>query len=153
MPLFLMMLIAALCWPSLTSAALIPPFFLDNVVALGNEALRQSDPSQPPKLEWVTVGTGFFYGYLAQDDPEAEKRKYQIFLVTAKHVVDEYRKAQQENPKLDDMRVRVNPKNSLSVAQEFPLPSRPGANEATWFFHPNPSIDILPIRLEQVGLR
>lgn len=117
-------------------------------MALGNEALRQSDPSQPPKSEWVTVGTGFFYGYLSQDDPEAAKRKYYTFLVTAKHVVDDYRKGQRENPKLDDIRVRVNPKNSVSVAQEFPLPSRPGPNEATWFFHPNPSIDIAVLHVD-----
>ncbi len=153
MPLFLVMVIATFCWPSLTSAALIPPFFLDNVVALGNEALRQSDPNQPPKLEWVTVGTGFFYGYLAKDDPEAANRQYQIFLVTAKHVVEEYLKTQRENPQLADIKVRVNPKNSSSVAQEFPLPSRPGQNEATWFFHPNPSIDIAVLQVDFSFLR
>ena len=144
MPIFFL-IIAAFCWPSLTYAALIPPFFLNNVGALGNEALRQTDPTQPPKLEWVTVGTGFFYGYLVKDDPEPANRQYQIFLVTAKHVIEEYKKAQQDNPKLEDIRVRVNPKNSASVAQEFTLSSHPGPNESTWFFHPSMDIAVLQV--------
>jgi hypothetical protein len=142
MPLFIVMVIVSFCWPSFTFAALLPPFFLDSVVALGNETLRQSDPSQPPKLEWVTIGTGFFYGDLAIGDPDPAKRQYRIFLVTAKHVIEEYRTLQAQNPQLHDLRVRVNPKDYLSSAQEFPLPSQPGPNEATWFFHPDPSIDI-----------
>jgi hypothetical protein len=44
MPLFIVMVIVSFCWPSFTFAALLPPFFLDSVVALGNETLRQSDP-------------------------------------------------------------------------------------------------------------
>jgi hypothetical protein len=148
MPFFLMILVAVFCWPSFTYAALIPPLFLDSVVALGNEALRQTDPRQPPKLEWVTFGTGFFYAYLTEDDPDPAKRKFRIFLVTAKHVIEEYRNAQKDNPTLPDIRVRVNPKDYSSTAQEFPLPSQPGSNQATWFFHPDPHIDIAVLQVD-----
>jgi hypothetical protein len=40
--------------------------------------LRQTDPTQPPKLEWVTVGTGFFYAYLTEEDLDPAKRKFQL---------------------------------------------------------------------------
>jgi hypothetical protein len=57
------------------SAALLPTWFLDCVVALG-ETLSESDPRNPtaqtpaPQKVWFTEGTGFFYGFLAENDPD-----------------------------------------------------------------------------------
>jgi hypothetical protein len=47
-------------------------------------------------MQWVTFGTGFFYGALAHDDPDPAKRLYETYLVTAKHVVEEYKTLQRE---------------------------------------------------------
>lgn len=55
--------------------ALIPPFFLDCVVAIG---VRSPDPSNP--IFWV--GTGFVVG-----DPITESDRYYTYLVTNKHVL------------------------------------------------------------------
>jgi len=153
MTLVLLIVVAIFFWPCLSRAALVPRYFLDAVVALGNETLRQTSPLQPPKLEWGTVGTGFFYAYLTKDDPDPAKRGFRIFLVTAKHVIEEYRKAQKDNPTLPDIRVRVNPKDSFSAAQEFPITSHPGPNQATWFFHPDPSIDIAVSQIDLTFLQ
>jgi hypothetical protein len=54
-------------------AALVPPGFLDCVVALG-ETLSEADPRNPtaktsaPQKVWFTEGTGFFYGYLTVEN-------------------------------------------------------------------------------------
>jgi hypothetical protein len=42
----------------------------------------------------VATGTGFFYGRLSKPDPDITKRQYDVFLVTAKHVLDEWRAQQ-----------------------------------------------------------
>ena len=45
-------------------------------------------PSQGklPVPVWATAGTGFFYGYLTENDPDPQNRKYEVYLITAKHV-------------------------------------------------------------------
>lgn len=59
--------------------ALIPPFFLDTVVALG---VMSGDG------EFVSTGTGFLYGHPTDSvDPEGNKQ-YQLLLVTNRHVID-----------------------------------------------------------------
>src|SRR5580698_1009846 len=75
---------AALALPSLSEATLVPPIYLDSVVALGFSAPGLKD-NVPVARTWHTTGTGFFYGHLATDDPDPAKRLYSTFLVTAKH--------------------------------------------------------------------
>jgi S1-C subfamily serine protease len=76
-------------------AALVPPGFLDCVVALG-ETLSEFDPRNPtaktaaPQKVWFTEGTGFFYGYLTAGDLDPAKRTYEVYLVTAGHVVADH---------------------------------------------------------------
>jgi len=118
-------------------ASLIPPLYLDHVVALGTI----QPIGQPPHLAWVTEGTGFFYGALIKDDPEPAKRLYQIFLVTARHVVEHHDATHGE------MQVRINPRVSSAPGQQFALPTKPGPGVNTWFFHPNPQIDIAAIQI------
>jgi hypothetical protein len=84
--------LAVLCLVvGLTRAALVPPYYFSTVVALGSmQAVPSIEPGKPPTIKWVTEGTGFFYGYLVQDDPDIAKKKYAVFLVTAGHVVKEH---------------------------------------------------------------
>jgi hypothetical protein len=67
-------------------AALLPPSMIDSVVALG-AMVNTAPPGQPQKIEWVTLGTGFFYGYKVKDDPDMTKRQYEVYLITAGHIV------------------------------------------------------------------
>jgi hypothetical protein len=121
-------------------AALIPPFFSDVVVALGVDQIVV-EPGQAPQQKWVTEGTGFFYGVRADNEPDAAKRLYSVFLVTAKHVVRDHLKER------GDLRMRVNPTASSSSVKELPLPND------NWFYHPNPEIDVAIIDVDLGELR
>jgi S1-C subfamily serine protease len=109
------------------SAALLPPPMLDSVVALG-AMLNTSPPGEPPKIEWVTLGTGFFYGRKIYDDVEPTKRKYLVYLVTAAHVIAEFKAGGHK-----EISVRINSKDPSSPSQTFSISTDgPGA----WFYHP-----------------
>ena len=131
-------------------AAQIPPFFINSVVALGGER-AVSVPGLPDRIEWQTAGTGFFYGYRIQDDPDPAKRKYETYLVTAKHVVQGYIGQTHGN-----INVRVNPKERSTAIQQFSIPNVPKPGESTWFYHPDNAVDIAITRvnfdvLKQLG--
>jgi S1-C subfamily serine protease len=130
-------------------SALIPPMYVDSVVALGSmQPVPQS--GQPPRVEWKTVGTGFFYGYLITNDPEPAKRIYQTYLVTARHVVLQHLQA------FGDLHVRVNPKDPASEGRGFEIATTPGKakpGNTAWAFHPDASIDIAVILVSIPFLR
>lgn len=131
-------------------AALLPPFMMDSVVALG-AILNVNPPGQPPNIQWVTLGTGFFYGYKIKDDPDPKKRQYAIYLVTAGHVVSEFGKSGH-----GDLQIRINSKDPLS-SQTFSIPEKPPEGAGTWFYHPKfnpaspadpPGYDIAAVRID-----
>jgi hypothetical protein len=117
---------------------LIPPFFIDSVVALG-AAIAEGE-----KFKWATTGTGFFYG--AVQNPEIQPNTYQVFLVTCRHVV------QQHINKGIDIRVRLDSKDPTKPVQDFELP-RTAGGAGEWFFHPSESIDIAVIPVSWDFLR
>jgi hypothetical protein len=131
-----------------SDAALIPPFYIDCVVALGGmqPVLENGSPVNPARSQWVTEGTGFFYGYLVSNDPDPQKRKYEVYLVTAKHVVEGHL-----HSNLGNLVARINPKTSSSKVKEFPIPNQlQEKGDGTWFYHDNPDIDlaIVPINVD-----
>jgi len=149
-------------------ATLIPPQYFNAVVALGsmNPIVFPGQialPGQP--CAWTTEGTGFLHGYLVQNDPDPTKRKYQVYLVTNRHVITEHTAAlaiaklkrplspQTEMecgspiPKEDIIKVRMNPLNSSLQGKEFDLPIK------NWFFHQNSGIDIAAIQLNPEYLK
>lgn len=117
---------------------LIPPFFMISVVALGGIHTIQI-PGQPDRQEWQTEGTGFFYGYRHGSD-EKGKATYGLYLVTAAHVVREHLAAG-----LGDLHVRVNP--TSGQVKEFSVPTSPPPGSGTWFYHPDPKIDVAAVKL------
>jgi hypothetical protein len=118
-------------------AALLPPFMMDSVVALG-ATMNTAAPGQPAKIEWVTVGTGFFYGFKVKDDPDVTKRVYEVYLVTAGHVVAEFRESRKGDDQQSlDLSVRINSKEPAAPSQTFRIPFNPHPPENTWFFHPS----------------
>jgi hypothetical protein len=146
---FCALLVAALQGPpGSTAAATLPPLFLDCVVALGHdEPIRGADgiPVNPAQSGWFTEGTGYFYGHLVVDDPDATKRKYQLFLVTARHVIFGH---QAVDPAW--ISVRLNPSQDGQQADEFRLPIIPQPGQNNWFFPDDPSVDLalVPINAE-----
>jgi hypothetical protein len=119
---------------------LIPPFFIDCVAAIGNTRPIPQPAGQPPRAEWVTTGTGFFYGNLIRPEDDPAKRQYFTYLVTAKHVVQSHIQSAL------DIRVRVNSTDANQPVQDFNLP-RDINGPGQWSFHPNPNIDVAVIRI------
>jgi hypothetical protein len=111
-------------------ASQIPPFFINSVVALGGDRLVQV-PGSPDRIEWQTAGTGFFYGYLVENDPDQAKRKYQVYLVTAKHVIQRYLTETH-----GEVKVRINPRNAQLRFKNFQLQTTLGLAKARGFFTP-----------------
>lgn len=64
--------------------ALLPEFFKDCVVAIGIEIEKNSE-----EKEKIYIGTGFLVGYCVNpEEQDPNKKKYEIYLITNKHVVD-----------------------------------------------------------------
>ncbi len=115
--------------------ALLPSYMINSVVAIG-ATTNTNPPGQPPKLEWKTFGTGFFYGYKAKDDPDPTRRQYAVYLVTAGHVISEFRASQQASASPVTLAARINSNDPTEPAQKFEMPDHLPNGEATWFFHP-----------------
>jgi hypothetical protein len=142
-------------------ASLIPSGIEPAVVALG--ITQQPDPSKP--AEWFTEGTGFLYGFLVKGDVDPKKREYEVYLVTAGHVVKEHVAAAKARStgtpqpgKIEDydIHIRVNPTNNVSShVEEFPLPSTATAGQSSWWFSDSADVAVIHINpsvLTQHGL-
>ena len=99
--------------------ALIPPFYLDCVVAIGT---TDADGNH----RWVA--SGFLYGVRL---PEDEPRTHQVFLVTNRHVLAD----------LPHAYLRFNPQDD-KPAREFGLDLIDEKGKPLWFTHPNDQIDV-----------
>ncbi|HTP54997.1 MAG TPA: serine protease [Thermoplasmata archaeon] len=107
--------------------ALIPPFFLDCVVAIG-EIRANGDRS------WAA--TGFIYGHLvARESPE--KADYRTYLVTNRHVV------------IGKTRVllRFNPKGG-APAKEYMAALVDGSGKPIWFAPSDPQVDVAVVPID-----
>jgi len=113
-------------------AALLPPGFINAVVAIGH---NQPSPTGPPT--WVTEASGFFYGNLVTDDPDEKKRQYEVYLVTNRHVIENH----------TVVSVRLNPKKSSDQGQVFDLPMVDPHGVRSWFTHNDPNVDIACARV------
>jgi len=109
--------------------ALIPPYFLDCVVAIG---------STNPKGERMWAASGFLYGHYISPDPANEsKRLYRVYLVTNRHVFEG----------LSEVYLRFNPQKADEPARDYRLELVDKKGTQTWFAHPNAEIDIAVVPL------
>ncbi len=130
-------------------AALVPAYFLDCVVALGFSGPGVNNGVPVMKM-WHTIGTGFFYGYLRADAPDVLKRLYSCYLVTAKHVIDDYNKAKAQNSTIR-LSLRVNPIDVSSAGREFDVKADLVDHEKDWVNNPNgKDVAVIPINLESL---
>jgi S1-C subfamily serine protease len=101
--------------------ALIPPFFLDAVVALGVG-------DDPTKRRWI--GTGFLYGLLEKQVDEKNK-SYFVFVVTNKHVLNGN----------DKIWIKFN-SLSASTSQDFDVKLKASNGREVWIRHPDDKVDL-----------
>jgi S1-C subfamily serine protease len=101
--------------------ALIPPFFLDCVVAIGFVT----------EDEVRYAATGFLVGHLVADAPEVQNRKYRLYLVTNRHVFKGHNVA----------KLRFNPSGSLP-AKIYDLPLVDVDGKPQYQGYPDESVDV-----------
>lgn len=104
--------------------ALIPPFFLDCVVAIGFLA---GDGSK----QWTA--SGFLYGDFVKKATETES-SYRTYLVTNRHVFEGKTRAY----------LRFNPEGD-EQAREYEIPLVQQDRTLVWFAHSDPQIDVAVI--------
>ena len=112
--------------------ALLPPFFLDAVIALGVG-------DDPAKRSWI--GTGFLYGALDKNS-DPKKKSYYVFLVTNKHVLGDHSKVWIKFNAISD-----------SGSQDFDVPLRAKNGRELWIRHPDPAVDLGAIFINAKVLR
>ena len=106
--------------------ALIPPFFIDCVVAIGMD-IKQNNTI---KKRWI--GTGFIFGKHMNTNPDnPEQKTYKTFLVTNKHVLRNQSRVV----------LRFNPQNG-QAATDFPAILKSKEGQVLWTGHPDPDIDV-----------
>lgn len=137
---------------SRADAALVPPFFMYCVVAIGGIVSEVRD-GRPINSKWTAIGTGFFYGHLVQPDPDLAKRQYAVYLVTAKHVVDGWKTQQgvaaQRGMSVSDMIIRVNPIALTSPATDFSISEIKDNKDTGWTNNPNgKDIAVLSVNID-----
>lgn len=114
--------------------SLLPPSFVNAVAALGHTETNQASPNYG---QWVTEASGFFYGYLVQDDPDPAKRQYEVYLITNRHVI--------ANHSL--ISVRLNPTRTSDQGQVFPSPMIDERGMPAWFTHKDAGVDVAGARI------
>jgi trypsin-like peptidase len=102
--------------------ALIPPFMLDCVVAIGF-------PDDAGNVAYV--GTGFLYGRFVAVDASTGLMEYRIYLVTNRHVFESG----------STMFLRFNPEGTLP-AQVFDAPLADSNGKPFWVAHVDAEIDV-----------
>jgi S1-C subfamily serine protease len=117
--------------------ALIPPFFLDAVVAIG-------DVVDGGRTQYI--GTGFLYGRSLEEE-DLPVRRYQLFLISNRHILQGK----------EAVKVRFNPEGD-APAREYEAPLVDEDGELLWSAHDDPEVDIaaLPINsrlLQREGIR
>lgn len=117
--------------------ALIPPFYLDTVVALGE--LSQDGTLSP-------FATGFLYGCRSGMPDENGENRYSILLVTNRHVV------KPASGVRDTIYARFN-RPMGTVPKTYPIPLHNDDGSDRWTVHPKSDADVAVVQLNASRLR
>lgn len=117
--------------------AVIPPFFLDTVVAVG----------APNKGDTDWLASGFLYGRYQGPADEPGKKRYRVFFVTNRHVLADLTVAV----------LRFNPEAN-EPARQYDLGLKDAQGAEVWVPHPDPEVDVAVSsinvsKLEEDGIR
>lgn len=107
--------------------ALIPPVFLDCVVAIGIDVGEEN-------RRWVA--SGFLYGNFLSKVDEKNNQLYDVYLVTNRHVL--------EGQKV--VYLRFNPRDA-APAREYTLQFEGIESPAVCITHPDPDIDLAVVKI------
>ena len=111
--------------------ALIPPGYLNTVVALGS-------PSKDGEMQYTA--TGFLYGWPSGETDENEAKRYWVYLVTNRHVFEKASK------QVVSLHARFNrPIGVESKIYTIPLKGTDGSD--SWVVHPNPNADVAVLKI------
>jgi len=118
--------------------ALLPPQFLDAVVALGTE----NDDGT-----FRGMATGFLYGQPTGEKDEHGELLYRLLLVTNRHVIEG----------VDQLAARFNQSTNLQT-RTYSIPLRNPDKSIRWTLHPDPKCDVavIPIlvnKLKEDGIQ
>ena len=131
---------AALLWTTQANSALVPPLFAYCVVAIGGTVYDIQDGKRV-NPRWIAAGTGFFYGKLVREGKDISKRNYDVYLVTAKHVINSWKGEQASaalnGKELSDLIIRVNPTSADESASVFTLSDILNDKKEEWCPNPN----------------
>ena len=109
--------------------ALIPPEFLNTVVALGRRT--KNGPIR-------YTATGFLYSYPFELDSNNGQRRYMTCLVTNRHVVED----------VEELVSRFN-RSMNQASQTFPIKLHTSEGKPRWTMHPNGAdVAVIPISLK-----
>jgi S1-C subfamily serine protease len=121
----------------LAPMALIPPFFMDCVVALGIDQVVNGKKNK----QWI--GTGFLFGQFVKANPDNPKEKqYKIFLVTNKHVIKHHA----------GVFIRFNPQNG-QAATDFGAHLVDANKKQIWTGHPDPQVDVAVFQINIAAIQ
>ncbi len=112
--------------------ALLPPFFLDTVVAIG----IGDDPS---KRQWI--GTGFLFGEIVDDNPEIKDKRYKLWLITNKHVL----------VGLKDIYIKVNATQGTN-SKDYKVHLAFNNGRSRWVGHSNEDTDVAALSINPTFL-
>lgn len=84
---------------------------------------------QISKKKFQPIATGFLIGFLTENDPDPVKRKYRLFLLTNRHVFNNF----------DLLWLRFNKKDGGT--ERFAVQLKDG-QEIKWLAHKNPNVDL-----------
>ena len=138
-----------LLWHFGLALALVPPWFLDCVVAIGRPVIQVQ--AGVPNRVWIPVASGFLYGEFQEKLPDGQK-SYKVYIVTNRHVVDGL-----EAEGASEISIRFNRKEG-GAAKEYDSPFKGPGGQSLWYKHPNPDVDVavMPINgnvLRQEGIQ
>jgi S1-C subfamily serine protease len=135
---FMYLALSAISGSSL-AAALIPPIYMDCVVAIGREApvLNNGLPvveNGTAKMQWEPVATGFLYGEPTGKKDKAGSTLYSVFLVTNRHVF----------AGSSELSLRFNPANG-QPAKAYTLSLFDANKKPIWYTPSDTQIDVAVI--------
>ena len=111
--------------------ALIPPDYLNTVVALGG-------PSQDGSIQYTA--TGFLYGHPTGITDENGKPRNWLFLITNRHV--------SERASRNDSEIHASFNGPMGAEPHiYPIPSKEIYGSTSWIVHPNLDVDVAVLRI------
>ncbi len=120
-------------------ATLVPPFFIDSVVAIGHKETIPGPNPGPPQVKWVPEASGFLYGDFISK--QGDQSLYTIYLVTNRHVILDHIAAA-----AGPLSIRFN-LQSPGSAREYDVPLNDEHGKPTWHAHPDSDVDLAVIKI------